>query len=252
MPRLLAATTALLAGATLAAQTPVRVEFQCTEEDFQTFGLDCTGESPCPVYLELSAVAGAGERIVVSGNLHTAAQTLYAVVLLSEDGGKTWAEPQARIRAASLDQIQFADSETGWIGGQYLVPLPRDPFLLITNDGGKSWRLSPVYEESKPGTLDQFWFDTKTAGQLVISRPAEGKRELWESMTGGNGWTLKEVTTRPVRLARREDLEWRIRADASSKTNRIERRQGNEWLSVASFRIEVGKCRPPAPKEPQE
>lgn len=252
MSPLVPATIVLFAGATFAAETPVRVAFQCTDEDFQTFGLTCTDADPCPVYLELSAVGAAGERIVLSGNLHTSVQTLYAVVLRSQDDGQTWTEPQARIRAASLDQIQFADSDAGWIGGQYLLPLPRDPFLLITTDGGETWRLRPVNEESRPGRLEQFWFDSKTTGQLIISRLVEGKRELWESMTGGDTWTLKEVTTRPLGLARREDSGWRIRADAPTKTYRIERRSGAGWEAVASFLIEVGACKPPAPKEPQE
>ena len=36
------------------------VPFQCTDEDIQLAGLTCSEDDPCPIYLELSAVAGAG------------------------------------------------------------------------------------------------------------------------------------------------------------------------------------------------
>ena len=43
-----------------------------------------------------------------------------AILLASDDGGKTWTEPVPRLRAAALDQIQFIDLQTGWISGQNL------------------------------------------------------------------------------------------------------------------------------------
>jgi hypothetical protein len=43
----------------------------------------------------------------------------------------------------------------------------------------------------------------------------------------------------------------RIRADAASKTYRIERQEGNQWQSLASFAVSLGQCQP-APPEVKE
>src|SRR5258706_8276882 len=92
---------------------PMAPKFQCTEEDIQSFGLGCTEEEPCPIYLELSAFEPVGNQLFVVGNLHSAANTLYSIVLASSDGGKTWREPFQRIRGASLYRILFSGFENG-------------------------------------------------------------------------------------------------------------------------------------------
>src|SRR3954463_15566993 len=86
---------------------PLVVPFQCTDEDIQLSGLTCSEEDPCPIYLELSAAEGAGQRLLVAGNLHTSAVTVFSTLLASEDGGRTWRETHERIRSAGLDRIQF-------------------------------------------------------------------------------------------------------------------------------------------------
>ena len=116
------------------AQTPFHPEYNCPAEDIDSFGLSCSPEEPCAVFLELSAVESTGDKLFVAGNLHTERTTLYGVVLSSDDGGKTWTEPVMRLRAAALEQIQFVDATTGWISGQTIEPLPRDPFMLLTTD----------------------------------------------------------------------------------------------------------------------
>ena len=117
----------------------------------------CTAAEPCPVYVELTALEVIGPKVFVTGNLHTERSTLASLLVASEDGGRSWSEPAARIRTASLDQIQFIDFETGWISGQTVQGRPRDPFFLVTTDGGKSWRQRFVFDESHPGVIEQFW-----------------------------------------------------------------------------------------------
>ena len=56
---------------------------------------------------------------------------MWSILLASEDNGKTWAEVYDRQRSTGLEQIQFFDFERGWIGGQQLLSLPRDPFLFL-------------------------------------------------------------------------------------------------------------------------
>jgi photosystem II stability/assembly factor-like uncharacterized protein len=233
----------------LMAQT-ARVEFQCTDEDLQQIGLACPEKEPCPVYLELSAVEALGPKLFLTGNLHANTATLHSLLLVSEDGGKTWTEPHPRIQNGSLEQIQFLDFEAGWISGQLLQGAPRDAFLLLTRDGGKNWRRVPVVEdEGRTGTIERFWFDSRNSGMLVIDRirgaENNARHELYESMTGGENWSLKEASSKPVQLKNARPpsgSDWRVRADAASKSYRLERRQGTGWAMLASFPIRAGTC----------
>lgn len=230
---------------TRAAEPPVKIEYACPPADIESFGLSCSSEDPCPVFLELSSVESVGATVFLAGNLHTQSSTLYAILLTSEDGGKSWTEPIKRIRAAVLEQIQFLDFANGWISGQTIEPLPRDPFLLLTTDGGKTWRQRPIFEESRFGSISQFWFESKTAGELVVDHAERGavRHELLQTNTGGESWEVKESTTKPVTLkTAKEQPTWRVRADGPSKTFHLERRGAN-WELIASFPIHVADCK---------
>ena len=243
---------------------PMRLPFQCTDDDMQWAGMSCSEEQPCPIYLEVSAVETVGNRIIVLGNIHTESATLYSVVLASEDMGETWHEPYERMRGTTLDHIQFIDFQNGWISGETLVPVSRDPFLLITSDGGKTWRLRPVFNEGGGGAIRQFWFQSASSGALVIDRmqSAESSRyELYESPNGGDTWMIRRASEQPIAIKRpAADAAaegWRIRADARSKSFAIERRQAERWSAAASFLVDIGSCKPaphvvPVPPEPAE
>jgi len=223
---------------------PMRVEFNCTDSDMLSAGMSCSEEEPCPVYLELSAAEAVGNKLFAAGNIHSAQATLYSILLASEDGGKTWREPSERHRASSLDRIQFADFETGWVAGQVLQPLPNDPFFLVTTDGGRTWRRRPIFSESRSGAVQQFWFDSRNSGTLLI---ADGPRnELYESPNGGETWLVREVSDRPIRWKQRlpGTASVRVRADGSTKSFRIERREGERWNTAASFLVSAGACKP--------
>jgi photosystem II stability/assembly factor-like uncharacterized protein len=236
--------------ATLWAQSPTRVEFRCTDDDLQQIGLACSEKEPCAVFLELSAIESLGPKLFLTGNLHADTATLYSILLASEDGGQTWTEAHPRIRNGSLEHIQFLDFEAGWISGQLLQGVPRDAFLLITRDGGKSWRRAPVVEdEGRTGTIERFWFDSRTSGMLVLDRVRgaenNARHELYESMTGGDNWSLREASSKPVQLKRAKPVintDWRLRADSGSKSYRLERKQGTSWTALATFPIRVGEC----------
>jgi hypothetical protein len=240
----------LLGTGLLLSQHTAKVDFACTAENVEDFGLTCSPEQPCPVYLELSAADSTIGRLIVTGNLHTGSVTLYSILLVSDDGGSTWTEPQPRIKSAVLEQIQFIDLQNGWIGGQFIQNLPRDPFLLVTANGGKTWNRKPVSEESRVGAIEQFWFVSRNSGALIVDliRPNEtgGRHERYQTMTGGDSWALEEVSAKELRLKRgpSEDAAWRVRADEGSKSFRVEKNLGNgEWEGVAAFPIEVGSCK---------
>ena len=233
---------------------PMVLPFHCTEDDVQWAGLSCPAEEPCPVYLELAAAeagvpAGPG-RIFAAGNIHALDVTLYSVLLTSEDAGLTWREAYERIRGASLDHIQFLDAELGWTSGQALSPLPQDPFLLLTTDGGKTWRQRVIFSESRVGSIQQFHFSAKDSGSLIIDRGpgSEGGRyELYESPDAGETWTIRETGDRPFQLRPSPvapPTEWRARADGPTQSFRVERRQGERWVSVAAFSVKLGACQP--------
>lgn len=226
---------------------PMRLPFECTEADTQASSLNCSEEEPCAVFLELSSVEAAGNKIFLAGNLHTNTTTLYSVLLATEDAGKTWSEPHPRIRFAGLDQIQFIDFQNGWISGANLQSTPRDPFLLITTDGGKTWRERPLFDETRVAAIERFWFESHERGSLVIdARLDNNMHELYESRTGGESWSLKQATASPIPLPPARDAKtsgWRLRADAGTRSFDIEKSDGAHWQKVASFLVNVGACK---------
>jgi hypothetical protein len=234
---------------------PMQVACDCSTADIQSAGLSCTIEEPCPLFLELDSVGTAGNRIFLAGNIHTASTTLYSVLLASEDGGKTWREPYERMHAADLDRIQFVDFANGWISGEMQQPLPRDPFLLVTSDGGETWRTRPVFGDPQFGSILTFGFSSKSNGSMVIDRGGaaeSGRYELYETPDAGETWMLRQTNARPIPMKHPAptNADWRLRADAASKSYRVEHRVGITWRNVAAFAVSIGVCKPaeaPAP-----
>lgn len=242
------------------AQPRASIAFQCVAEELDAAGVACSAAQPCPIYVELTSLEAVGSKLFVGGNLHSADATLSSILLASEDGGQSWTEPHTRIRSAGLDQMQFIDFETGWIAGQVLQGNPRDAFLLVTRDGGRSWQFRPLFDESRGGVIEQFWFDSKNNGMLLIDRmratETGARHELYESRTGGDSWTLLQVSARPLAIkgsrAAQTNPDWRIRADVATRAYAIEHREKERWRAVASFPIRIAECQPaePAALEP--
>jgi hypothetical protein len=226
---------------------PIVIPFSCTEEDMEWAGLSCTEREPCAVYLEISAVDSVGSRIFAAGNLHSASVTLYSLLLASDDAGRTWREAHRGIRGAGLDRIQFADAETGWVSGQALSPLPQDPFFLLTSDGGKTWRQQATFGEDRAGSIQEFFFRDKNNGSFIFDRGrgADGRYQLYETTDGGITWSVKQENDAPIRLKRPPGADnWRARADGATQAYHLERREGEKWVSVASFAVKPAMCKP--------
>jgi hypothetical protein len=235
----------------LNAGKPMVLPFQCTNEDAGAAGFSCSEDAPCPIYLELSAATATGDKFFVAGNIHSDAVTLYSVLMGSDDAGRTWREIHQRIRLAGLDHLQFIDAATGWAGGQQLFPLPQDPFVLLTNDGGKNWRQEPVFGENSDyhfGSIQDMYFSSRNNGSLIVDRSSGGDPgpfALYESPDGGASWTVKEQSGKPLHLkgAPAPEADWRVRVDAGAKAFLVERRQGERWASQAAFAVSIGFCR---------
>ena len=241
------------------AQAPIRTSFTCTLEAIQKLDLPCSPDEPCALYLELTDVESVGDRIIVAGNVHTPSATLESVLLVSDDLGKTWTEGHVRIPGAALSSVQFLDFERGWISGHVLHPDARDPFLLISSDGGKTWRRKPVYSEPKTGAIEQFRFDSRTSGLMLVDRGRAGENglryELWESFTGGESWNIRQVDAKPIAFPggdRKAVKPLRIQADAASKAFRIEKLDSGNWRRLASFTVSLGECKPEPPETKEE
>jgi photosystem II stability/assembly factor-like uncharacterized protein len=229
------------------AGKPMRVPFECTEADTQAASLNCSEEEPCAVFLELSNVEAAGNKIFLTGNLHTSTTTLYSILLATEDAGKIWNEPHPRIRFAGLDQIQFIDFQNGWISGANLQSTPRDPFILLTTDGGKTWRERPIFEETRVAAIERFWFESVEKGSLLIdARLDNNLHELYETRTGGESWSMKQASASPIPSPPAKDAKtsgWRVRANAATHSFDLEKSDGARWQKVASFLVNVGACK---------
>jgi hypothetical protein len=228
------------------AGAPMHVGFACAEDELREAGLSCEDE-PCPVLLELSGVESSASRVFLSGNLHTTSTTLASILLVTEDGGRTWSEAWKRIPYTALDQIQFVDFEHGWIAGENVQTVARDPFLLATADGGKTWRPQTLFEEGQPGAIQRFWFESAKAGMLLIDRGLGKRYELYRTMTGGASWELVQASRDPLRFpggrAKEATAAWRLRPDAKTASWQIERSRDEVWQAVAAFATEVTVCR---------
>lgn len=233
---------------------PILLPFRCTEEDMQWAGLSCPAEEPCPIYLELTAVEGAGNKLFTAGDIHSQTVTLYSVLLGSEDSGLTWREAHPRIRGAGLDRIQFTDLANGWVSGEALSPLPQDPFLLLTSDGGSTWRRRPLFAETRVGQIRQIQFTAKNDGSLVFDRgPGTGEEryELYQSHDAGESWNIVEANNQPIRLnnAVPPAATWRVQAEAKTQSFRLEHQEAGRWTAAASFAVNLGACK--SQPEPQ-
>jgi hypothetical protein len=226
---------------------PMHVPFECTAADTLTAGLTCSEEEPCPVYLELANIEGVGDKIFLTGNLHSSTNTLSSILLESDDAGQNWKEPVERMRVSGLDQIQFIDFGNGWISGANLLGASRDPFLLITADGGKTWKQQPVFEESRVASIERFWFESRESGTMLVdARLDNGKHELYTTATGGQSWSMKQASEKPIKFplsADRSSVIWRLRTDAASHSYAIEKSHAGGWQRVASFLVAAGACK---------
>jgi photosystem II stability/assembly factor-like uncharacterized protein len=229
---------------------PILVPYACSADDIQWAGLSCAEDEPCAVFLELSGAEASGNRTLIAGNLHAESVTLSSVLLASDDDGRTWSEVHPRMRGAALDHIQFLDAATGWISGEELFPLPQNPFLLLTTDGGKTWSRRPVPNdtaEDRFGVVQQFAFADKDTGSLIVDRGPSGvgyRYVLYESRTGGESWNIVEESTRQPHLRQSAPASsWRVRVDAPTSSFHVEHRQGDRWSPVAAFAVKLEPCK---------
>lgn len=233
----------LMAAAVSAQPALQQIPDVCPHEDAEALGISCSEGDPCPVFFEATGVEGVGARIFVTGNLHTSDTTMFGLLLSSDDSGKTWGEPIKRLRGGSLEHVQFADAQHGWIAGMMLDPLPRGPFILSTVDDGDTWHRTPISADPGYGSVTQMWFDSMSRGELVMDR-SQGKVtrfEMYASSDGGGTWTLKSSKDEPLHLTGAAEPQWR--AAVIDGAYAIQHRAGADWETLARFPAQAGECK---------
>ncbi len=233
------------------AKEPILIPNRCAEADLPALGLSCSEAEPCQTFLEFSSVETLGNVLVLAGNLHTSTATLQSILLISEDGGASWREAHVRIKGSSLETMQFLDFSNGWLSGQTSLGLPRDPFMLITTDSGRSWRKVDLFAETRVGVIEDFAFQSAKRGWVLVDNKGSGeagKYELYETQTGGTAWELREVSSRIPKTAqpgqRTPTTSARVRVDDKKGLLRIESRQGNGWREISTFKLKLEDCKP--------
>lgn len=122
----------------------------------------------------------AGDSVVAVGD--------HGVVLLSEDGGKSFRQADKVPTRTTLTAVFFINSQTGWaVGNQGTV--------LVTNDGGETW----VRTRGSPDELALFsvWFKDEKQG-FAAGRFAT----LLETTDGGNNWKPVNILSENDELER--------------------------------------------------
>jgi len=230
---------------------PILLPNRCTEVDLPALGLTCSESEPCPTYLEFSSVETLGTVMLLAGNLHTTATTIQSILLVSEDGGGTWREAHTRLRGSAFEAMQFLDFSTGWLTGQSSLGLPRDPFIMLSTDSGRTWRKVDLFAETRVGVIEDFAFQTAKRGWILVDNRGSGeagKYELYETQTGGSSWELREISSRIPKAAqpgqRQPATAARVRVDDRRGILRIETRAGNGWREVSAFKLKLEDCKP--------
>ncbi len=230
---------------------PILLPNLCADVDMPALGLTCSEADPCPTYLEFSSVESVGTVLLLAGNIHTTASTLHSVLLISEDGGASWRPAHAPLKASSLESMQFIDFSTGWLVGQTSIGLPRDPFIMLTTDAGRTWRKIDIFAETRVGVIEDFAFQTAKRGWLLVDNRGSGdagKYEFYETQTGGTSWELREISSRIPKSAqpgqRSPANTSRVRVDEKKGLLRIEIRNGNAWKEVSTFKLRLEDCKP--------
>ena len=166
-----------------------------------------------PANSALRAFCADGERVWAVGDA--------GIILLSADGGQTWAE----FRQAEADSFQsafVAGPSVSFVGGRGLAGHPRGVgrgVVFRTDDGGKTFRKLPA----PPVGWLYGGIAYETAGALFGEASRGAPNGLWRTVTDGRIWKPIDLAKRaeaplpmqrersPIPLHRDWSLDWRGR-----------------------------------------
>lgn len=133
------------------------------------------------LHARMLAATHAGARIVAVGD--------HGVILLSDDGGRTFREARHVPVSSTLTGVSFSDARTGWAVGHWGA-------ILRTTDAGEHWTLQHS-DRSVDQPLFSVYFRTREEGWAV---------GLWSLMLhttdGGATWSAVPVSPPGAKIAR--------------------------------------------------
>jgi hypothetical protein len=231
---------------------PIQLPSECRRPELAKLGLDCSEAAPCELFLELVDVQPGDEgRIYLIANLSTSSSVLAGVLLVSEDQGASWSDAADRIGAGAFEKLLFFEHESGWAAGQAVgESVSRAPFLLGSDDGGKNWTRYPVWAgpEERSGSILDLYFDSPDHGFLSIETTGSSGDpfELYESVTGGASWSIREITSERPRIRRSRriaaDPTWRIGENPAQGVYEVQRLEDGSWKTAGRFAVTLGAC----------
>lgn len=129
-----------------------------------------------PTQSMLLDAANAGSRIVAVGE--------HGIILLSDDGGRSYRQAKQVPAAATLSAVYFSDALHGWAVGQWGV-------ILSTIDGGENWVLERA-DTAIDQPLFSVYFEDGKRGWAV---------GLWSLLLatsdGGRTWSVSKLPPPP-------------------------------------------------------
>ncbi len=120
------------------------------------------------------AAAHAGQRIVALGD--------HGIVLLSDDGGKTFRQAKSVPTQALLTSLSFVDDKQGWAAGH-------DGVVIHTSDGGDTWTLQREDLSSDKPLFAIHFNDAQNGFAVGLFGNAQ------QTTDGGKTWTTLTVET---------------------------------------------------------
>jgi photosystem II stability/assembly factor-like uncharacterized protein len=149
-----------------------------------------------PVLQGEAAFAASGTCVTVQGASNVWIGTggaERARVFRSTDRGKTWSVAETPLHAGSgsagIFSIAFADALHGVaVGGDYTKPKERFDNVVLTNDGGRTWRVAkgPL----PAGYMSAVTYLPGTRGRQLV---AVGLAGTARSSDGGESWTMVDT-----------------------------------------------------------
>mgnify|MGYP000117210904 CR=1 FL=1 len=124
-----------------------------------------------PATAPLLAAVQAGSRIIAAGD--------HGVIVLSDDGGKTFRQARSVPTQAPLTSLSFVDPQQGWAAGH-------DGLILHTADGGHTWKMQNFQPELNAPLFSVLAVDGQHAyavGGFGTVKSTEDGGEHWTDVT---------------------------------------------------------------------
>jgi len=174
------------------------------------------------------------ETALLFGSLYTSAAPVGALMLRSEDGGRSWTQVMAPIHGSSVWEVVYTDSGLLWALVVWSVESPGEVTLYKSEDKGRTWRrMAKVPKRYHSGQPRNLTFADSKRGliEMYYGEDADPEHEgVWTMETKDGGRTWRE--TGRITLA---EFEERLRKEEESKgslSDVVRGRDGSEWRLV--------------------